>query len=114
MKSYKVILRTFVLTIFGIALATPSFAQGSQTGLVRGVIKDDQGLAAPTVTVTATSTALQGTRVATTAQDGAYTLRALPPGDYTIKFERDGFATATRAIAVTVGMEIERNVTLHP
>jgi hypothetical protein len=93
---------------------TLSFAQGVQTGTVRGLVKDDQGLLAPGVTVTASSPALQGTRVVTTGQDGAYSLRALPPGTYTLKFERDGFATILRTTAVTVGVEIERNVTVQP
>lgn len=64
--------------------------------------------------MTVTSPALQGTRVVTTGQDGAYAFRALPPGAYTIKFVRDGFATVMRTMAVTVGLEIERNVTLQP
>jgi len=91
-----------------------SFAQGIQTGTLRGFVKDDQGLAAPGVVVTFSSPALLGTRVATTGQDGAYSQRALPPGEYTLKFELDGFATIVRTVALTVGIDIERNVTLQP
>ena len=93
---------------------TISFAQGIQTGTLRGFVKDDQGLAAPGVIVTVSSPALLGTRVATTGQDGAYSQRALPPGEYTLKFELDGFATVVRTVAVTVGLDIDRNVTLQP
>src|SRR5437773_12521855 len=102
MKTCKVI-RSALFALSVILLQAPlSFAQGSQTGTLRGLVRDDQGLIAPGVTITVSSPALQGTRVATTGQDGAYSLRALPPGAYTIKFERDGFATVSRAIALTV------------
>src|ERR1700681_3136107 len=114
MKSYRVLNRTLLALSIILMQATFSLAQGIQTGTFRGLVKDDQGLAAPGVTVTVSSPALQGTRVATTGEDGAYSVRALPPGDYTIKFEREGFATIVNTIAVTVGLEIDRNVTLHP
>src|SRR5438876_569962 len=114
MKTCKVLRRALLALSVILLQTTLSFAQGSQTGTLRGLVKDDQGLLAPGVTVTVSSPALQGARVTTTGQDGAYSLRALPPGEYTIKFERDGFGTVTRTIAVTVGLEIERNVTVQP
>jgi hypothetical protein len=114
MKEHRVIRRSILALTVVLLQATLSFAQGIQTGTLRGLVKDDQGLVAPGVTVTVSSPALQGTRVATTGQDGAYSLRALPPGAYTLKFERNGFATIVRTMAVTVGLEIERNVTLQP
>src|SRR6266576_3709170 len=98
MKLHKVIRREILLCA-ELALQTSLVvAQGSQSGTLRGLVKDDQGLVAPGVTVTVSSPALQGTRIATTGQDGAYALRALPPGEYTIKFERNGFATIRRTI----------------
>ena len=42
------------------ATATLAHAQGVQTGTIRGVVHDEQGLAVPGVTVTVTSPALQG------------------------------------------------------
>src|SRR5438270_12335736 len=93
MKIHKVI-RVAVLLCAGVALqASLVQAQGSQSGTLRGVVKDVQGLVASGVIVTVSSPSLQGSRMATTGQDGAYALRALPPGQYTIKFERNGFAT---------------------
>lgn len=114
MKAYIVLHRALLALSIVLLQATLSFAQGTQTGTLRGIVRDDQGLIAPGVTVTVSSPALQGTRTANTGQDGAYSLRALPPGDYTVKFARDGFTTVIRTIAVTVGLEIERNVTLQP
>ena len=114
MKAYRVLHSTLLALSIILLPATLSFAQGIQTGTLRGLVKDSQALAVPGVTVTVSSPALQGTRVATTGEDGAYSLRALPPGDYTIKFEREGFATIVRTIALTVGLEVDRNVTLQP
>src|SRR4026208_2243727 len=113
MNEHKVIQRALVAVSILVLQATLSFGQRNQTGTLRGLVGDDQGLNIPGVTVTVSSPALQGTRVATTGQDGTHSLRALPPGAYTIKFERDGFATVMRTIAVTVGLEIERHVTLQ-
>ena len=42
--------------------AGSAFAQGVQTGTIRGAVLDQQGLAVPGVTVTTTSPALQGSR----------------------------------------------------
>jgi hypothetical protein len=42
------------------------------------------------VTVTISSPALQGTRSAVTGETGAYNFPALPPGNYTVVFEREG------------------------
>src|ERR1700682_714526 len=52
-------------------------AQGVQTGSIRGIVKDQQDLPIPGVTVTATSVALQGPRSAVTNNLGLYTLTAL-------------------------------------
>ena len=60
-------------TLVAIAIAAPGFAQGVQTGTIRGTVKDQQGLAVPGVTVTATSPALQGSRSTVTDADGLYT-----------------------------------------
>src|SRR4030095_16665063 len=70
-------------------------AQGVQTGTIRGTVTDQQDLAVPGVTVTATSPALQGPRSTVTDKEGLFALRALPPGEYEVKFELSGFATIT-------------------
>ncbi len=87
-------------------------AQGVQTGTIRGVVHDDQGLAIPGVTVTITSPALQGPRVAVTDASGAYTFLTLPPGAYTMQFELNNFSTVTRTTTVPLGLVVEQNVTL--
>jgi hypothetical protein len=46
------------------------------------------------VTVTISSPALQGTRTTESGSTGAYELATLPPGEYRVVFERNGFASA--------------------
>ena len=76
-----------------LASAGSLFAQGVQTGTIRGMVKDQQDLAVPGVTVTATSPALQGPRSTTTDVQGLYAIPALPPGEYQLRFELSGFGT---------------------
>jgi hypothetical protein len=89
------------------------FAQGVQTGTIRGTVKDQQDLAVPGVTVTVSSPSLQGVRTVTTDSQGGYTFRNLPPGDYEVKFELSGFGTVTQKSAVPLGLTVEQNVTIR-
>ena len=73
-----------------------AMAQGVQTGTVSGSVTDQQGLALPGVTVTASSPALQGARETISDANGRYTMPALPPGVYTVQFALSGMASVTR------------------
>jgi hypothetical protein len=63
---------------------------------VSGVVSDPTGAPLPGVAVTARGEALQRESArAITADDGSYRLAPLPPGTYSLTFERDGFAPRT-------------------
>jgi outer membrane receptor protein involved in Fe transport len=96
---------TRLLGVFALALAcaASSSAQGVQTGTIRGTVKDQQGLPLPGATITATSPALQGERTAVTDTDGAFLIRAVPPGTYHLKVEMSGMATVEKAADVPLG-----------
>jgi hypothetical protein len=96
------------------AFATAGFAQGVQTGAIRGTVRDQQNLAVPGVTVTATSSALQRPRTTATDAEGAFSLLALPPGEYEISFELAGFTTVKQTTTVALGREVDQAVTLRP
>jgi hypothetical protein len=89
-----------VLAILGflalLAPASPSSAQGVQTGTITGSVQSADGLTLPGVTVTASSPSLQGQRSATTDVNGVYILKGLPPGTYTVSFEISSFKPATK------------------
>jgi outer membrane receptor for ferrienterochelin and colicin len=61
------------------------------------------GAPLPGVTVTISSTQMQGTRTAVTGDAGGYSFGAIPPGDYTVKFELSGMATQTKKVKIGVG-----------
>jgi hypothetical protein len=96
-----------------LGLAAEAFAQGVQTGTIRGIVRDQQNLAVPGVTVTATSPALQGPRTVVTGTDGSYTIPFLPPGSYEVRYELSGFATITQMTSVALGLTVEQDVTMR-
>ncbi len=55
----------------------------------------------PGVTLSASSPALQGTRVAVTSSSGDYVFPFLPPGEYTVTFELEGFRTAAATVRLS-------------
>jgi hypothetical protein len=80
-----------VIAIGSIAPATLT-AQGLQTGTLQGTVKDQSDAVLPGVTISVTSPALQGAREAVTDGNGFYTIPALPPGVYTVRYELQGMA----------------------
>ena len=97
-----------------VLISATAHAQGVQTGTIRGTVRDPQNLAVPGVTVTATSTALQGPRTTVTDSEGGYTLRLLPAGDYDITFELTGFSSVSGKTALPLGLAVEQSVTIRP
>src|SRR4051812_17015806 len=87
-------------------------AQGVQTGEVSGVVSSSDGLSLPGATVTVQSASLQGTRTAVTDANGAYVVRALPPGTYKVTFEMAGLTSKTETAAVELGRQTNVNAVL--
>lgn len=91
---------------------TSAFAQGTQTGVVTGVVSSADGASLPGVAVTVTSPALQGGRTVTTDTSGAYIFRGLPPGEYRVAFALSGFGDVERRITVALGGTSDVPVTM--
>lgn len=102
--SYTSLWRFPVLALALVCFATAAFAQGRQTGTVVGTVTDRDGLVIPGATVTLTSPALQGVRVATTDGNGNYTVPGLPPGEYTVRFELTGMKVVEARQRVDLGL----------
>jgi hypothetical protein len=83
--------RSWILALILVLVALPMFAQ-NPTGTLTGHVTDGKD-ALPGVTVTVSSPNLQGTRSAVTTVNGDYILTFLPPGDYRVHFEMQGFQT---------------------
>ncbi len=96
-------IKRFLVGLSWVALmGVPALAQ-TPTGTLTGQVTAEDGSPLPGVTVTVTSPSLQGDRVAVTSENGGYNLRALPPGDYTVRFELAGLATAEDEVRVSLG-----------
>ena len=94
-----VLLGIGVLTL----IAPAASAQGVQTGIISGVVADPEGLPVPGASVTVTSPALQGARTTVTDEIGAYIIRGLPPGTYTVRFELAGAKPVEQEVDVPLG-----------
>ena len=97
-----------------VALHSTALAQGRQTGTIRGSVVDAQGLVLPGVTVTVRSPALQGVRTTVTDINGNYQILALPPGDYGVVFELQGFADVNEMATVSLGGDTGVNAAMAP
>jgi hypothetical protein len=98
-----------------VALMSPLGASAQElTGTLYGKVLDDGGLPVPGVTITVTSPALiKGQEVRATNQEGGYRVPALPPGNYTIKAEMQGFQTVTRSgVVLQTGLALAIDFTL--
>jgi hypothetical protein len=95
-------LRTFVLTaVCALLLALPALSQGIPSGILSGRVTAQDGSALPGVLVTVTSPALQGTRTTTTSENGEYNLPLLPPGEYQVTYELEGFLSPQQAVKLS-------------
>ena len=109
-RAARVLLAAVLLTGAGAA----AYAQGVQTSIVQGTVRDAAGLVLPGVTVSVTSPALQGTRETVTDANGVYIFRGLPPGRYVVSFDLSGFARAREESSVELGRPTVVDVSLQP
>lgn len=63
------------------------------TATLTGTVADQNGAVIPSVEVTVENTGTRIKREVTTNENGSFTVPLLPPGEYTIMFRRDGFAS---------------------
>src|SRR5271168_5235737 len=95
MKLSLAILLSLMMMMMTLSLHV-SLAQDA-TGRIFGTVYDPQGLVVPEVWITATNTATQDARAATTTKDGTFQLLALPIGNYRVTAEHTGFRTVISA-----------------
>src|SRR5438105_911861 len=94
-----------LLTIlaFGICFQAQAQSSGSTTGTIIGKVIDPQGATVVGATVTARQVKTNFSRTTTVAEDGIYQFAQLPPGDYEIKAQSDGFVTGVEPTVVNIG-----------
>jgi Carboxypeptidase regulatory-like domain/TonB-dependent Receptor Plug Domain len=111
-KSKRLMLPLLVLLIAGL-VAPAVFAQET-TGGLQGTVKDPSGAVVSGATVGVTSSALIGTKSATTDAGGYFRFANLPPGSYTITVTAPNFRSSKQEnIMVGTGRLPSIDVTLQ-
>jgi hypothetical protein len=88
--------RIVIVLSFLLLVASILHAQNKATGDIRGTITDTSGAVIPGVTITLIETSTQSRAVTTANERGLYVKPYLPPGVYTLTFEKAGFRTLIR------------------
>jgi hypothetical protein len=99
----------FLALLVGL-LALPLFAQ-NPTGTLSGHVTDGKD-ALPGVTVSVSSPNMQGARTATTTENGDYIFAFLPPGEYQVKFELEGFQTLETSVKISAAQTAKLDATM--
>ena len=102
--------------VLSIALALLIFPNAalaqSDSGRIRGSIKDQNGAIVPGATVTVTSDRTGDERSATTSAEGNFSVAALKASSYTVTVTTTGLGAKVEGVVVNVGQEVSLDLTL--
>ncbi len=96
-----------LLTIFA-----PNLRAQQAAATLRGVVTDPNGAVVTGAAVRATNVATRAARETRTNDEGAYVLSNLPPGDYEVRGEAQGFDVLTTAVRLQVGQSVTADLAL--
>jgi hypothetical protein len=113
--------RTRDTAVFIVALAVlmatfgaPMGLYAQTTGTINGFITDQTGAVVPDAKVTATLVQQNITRTAQSNLEGYYIFNALPPGEYRLAVEKEGFQKLVRSeIALAVNQNLRADLNLR-
>jgi hypothetical protein len=107
-------LRVISVPFFALLLSAAAFAQGGvATGDLHVTVRDPKGSDVIDAVVTAHDTAKGVERTATGDGEGGYSVRLLPPGEYSVTIDAKGFqGILSTGVSVTVGGLVELPITL--
>ncbi|MBZ5607296.1 MAG: carboxypeptidase-like regulatory domain-containing protein [Acidobacteriia bacterium] len=92
----------FVLALAIAFLSVPQ-AQAQTTGSIHGSVTDPNGAVIPGAAVSATNKGTDLNRRVTTNPEGSFGFENLPPGQYDVRAEQQGFTSQLQAVTVQVG-----------
>jgi len=114
MKLFVRSLFAALLVLGVLSLGIAAEAQTSNSAIVLGTVMDKAGAVVPDATVGLINTATNETKTTTTNAAGEYVFPNVPPGTYTLKISKAGFATTTFAnIKADVTKSYTYNATLE-
>ncbi len=103
-----------LLLLASVALTPAALAQGSSV-LTGTLIDASSKNPISDVVVTATSPKLQGEQIVVSDSTGTYRIPQLPPGPYTLRFEKESFKPYTRSdVQLRIDQTVRVNVELLP
>jgi len=103
--------RTVFVGVTWLLLCAAGFAQ--TLGTITGEVKDSTGAVVPGATVTVVNKATNATRTTQSNAVGLFDFPALPPGNYTVTSELQGFKAASRDLELQVQQTARVNFTLE-
>ncbi len=110
-RAFRLLCAAFLLLIT--AGSWPAVAQGP-TGVIEGVVRDEQGGVLPGVAMTLRNQDTGVTRTQVTEPDGRYSFPALSPGTYVVRAELAGFGTTeAQSLVITIGLALRQDVTMR-
>ena len=110
-RAFRLLCAAFLLLIT--AGSWPAVAQGP-TGVIEGVVRDEQGGVLPGVAMTLRNKETGVTRTQVTEPDGRYSFPALSPGTYVVRAELAGFGTTeAQSLVITIGLALRQDVTMR-
>jgi hypothetical protein len=89
-------MRTVLFAFAVVLLATGVPAAAQTFGDISGEIRDTSGASIPGAQITLTNVDTNATRLAQSNDAGLYSFPALPPGNYSLRVEKQGFKASTR------------------
>ncbi len=112
-KTLRRLLPLVTLVALVANLVAPVFAQQSPTGSIKGTVVDEQSAVVTNATVTVTNKGTGEVRTVNTGNDGIYLVSTLLPGEYEVKIQAQGFATAIFTSVIEVGKTNSGDATLR-
>ena len=91
MKALAVRLQTSILLSTALWMASPTDAQGAATGVVTGTVRDAYGALIPNAQVRLVGEHTHASRSVHTSTQGSFGASLLPPGNYSVMVEAEGF-----------------------
>lgn len=95
----------------GLTYSFPAHAVET-TGQIKGKVVDDGGLPIPGVDIVLKGPNLQGELRANTGAEGNFRIIAIPPGEYRVNFQRNGFQSTQTSMLVVAGKSFTLNMKL--
>ena len=112
MEARRLLTATLALLVMAFMLAPSLTAQSLVSGDITGTVTDPSGAVVPNATVTAKNNGTGQTLNTTSNASGAYRFSLLPPGNYTLTANAQGFSKAQTTASVNVGQATIADVKL--